>query len=504
MSKLLSLRPHQTLALDMLRHSLASGHRRPVMQLPTGAGKTVIAAHVVSGAQVKGNRVCFNVPAISLIDQTFERFVENGIAPKLMGVIQADHPWTNPDAPIQIASIQTLARREFPDVDFVINDEAHVQFKAVQDWMAQSVDMIFIGLTATPWSKGLGRYYDDLLKPASLVSLIHQGYLSDFRVFAPSHPDLSGVKTVAGDYHEGQLGDAMNRGELVADIVSTWAAKADGLPTLCFAVNRIHAKSIRDRFEEAGVAVEYIDAHTPREERDAIGERLKTGAIQVVVNIGCLTTGVDWDVRCLILARPTKSKMLFVQIIGRALRTADGKDHALILDHSDTHGRLGFVTDIDQGELDDGRPKRTGLREEIVDDRVPLPVECLECGALMRPSEPECPACGAPRPKPQIAETPGELAEMVRVGVKAKGRKPSVKEAIALLGKQKVYSQLRAIQLERHRSPGWVAHTYRKIFDVWPRGLDPEWEQPCALVKSYVKSLDIAYAKGRGRNVGHS
>ena len=122
------LREHQQAALDGLRLSFRAGKRRPMLSLATGSGKTVIAAHVVAGAYRKGNRVTFCVPALSLVDQTFERFRENGIEADDMGIIQADHPWRRPDAPIQIATAQTLARREKPGTDVVVVDEAYIDF----------------------------------------------------------------------------------------------------------------------------------------------------------------------------------------------------------------------------------------------------------------------------------------------------------------------------------------------------------------------------------------
>lgn len=311
MSGLRPLYDHQQQAIDGLRASLMAGKTRPLLQAPTGFGKTVVAAHIVEGIHKRGKRVCFCVPSLGLIDQTFDRFIENGISPADMGVIQGDHHWRRPAAPIQIATAQTLSRRELPEVDFVVVDECHIRFKVYSDWMAARPDVKFIGLSATPWSRGLGKQFDDLLKPVSLSWLIENGYLSKFRVFAPSKPDLTGVRTVKGDWHEGDLEQVMGKPALVADVVETWLLRADYRPTLCFAVNRKHARLLHEQFTACGVRSEYVDADTPREEREAIGKRLAAGDVHVVVNIGTLTTGIDWDVRCLILARPTKSESLF-------------------------------------------------------------------------------------------------------------------------------------------------------------------------------------------------
>ena len=290
MSALHPLRPHQAAALDGLRSALRLGKRRPMLQAPTGMGKTVIAAHIVAGAVAKSRRVVFCVPSLGLVDQTFERFSENGIDPADMGVIQANHPWRRPHARVQIATAQTLTRRQRPICDVVIIDEAHLRHEVYDRWMDDEPDKIFIGLSATPWSRGLGIRYDQLIKSIPLADLIQGGYLSPFRVFAPSKPDLDGVRTVAGDYHEGDLAERVNKAELVADIVATWRARAEGRPTLCFATGRAHAKAIHDRFAEAGVPAAYVDANTPREGREQIGKRLAAGDVRVVCNIGTLTT----------------------------------------------------------------------------------------------------------------------------------------------------------------------------------------------------------------------
>src|SRR5215469_8131652 len=147
----------------------------------------------------------------------------------------------------------------------------------------------------------------------------------------------------------------MNQSALVADTVDTWKARADGRPTLCFAVDRSHAAHLQRRFQQEGVETAYVDCFTSVDDRKEIARRFHAGIVKVVRNVGVLTTGIDWDVRCIILSRPTKSEILFVQMIGRGLRTADGKSDCLILDHSDNHTRLGFVTDISYDELHDGR-----------------------------------------------------------------------------------------------------------------------------------------------------
>jgi DNA repair protein RadD len=336
------LRDYQQRALDMLRALLGHGHRRPVLQLPTGAGKTRIAVEIVRGALTKQHRAIFVVPRISLIEQTVKAFEREGIGG--IGVIQGQNFRTDGSQPVQIASAQTLVRREIPPAGIVIIDEAHLGFEAIDTWIKapESAHVVFTALSATPWARGMGQIYDDLLQPVSIQELIDGGYLSDFRVFAPPGPDLASVRTTGGDFNEGDLSEACDKNELVADIVRTWFAKGENRPTLCYGIDRKHAQHLQERFAEAGVAVEYIDCETPLFEREEIFDRFRASDTKLICNVATLDTGTDLDVRCIIDARPTRSRIRFIQTLGRGLRPAEGKDFCIILDHAGNHRRLGL------------------------------------------------------------------------------------------------------------------------------------------------------------------
>ena len=177
-----------------------------MLQMPTGAGKTLTAAWIIRQLLDRGKRVAFVVPRTVLVDQTIRGFEAEGIIE--IGVMQAAHLRTDSRMPVQVCSAQTLSRRERPEVEYVFVDEAHEMHASVLRWMKDRPDITFIGLSATPWQRGLGKYYDDLIVAATTKGLIEQGYLSRFTVFAPFQPELSDVGTVAGDFHEGQLADA--------------------------------------------------------------------------------------------------------------------------------------------------------------------------------------------------------------------------------------------------------------------------------------------------------
>ena len=485
------LRSYQTDAIAKLRRSLLEGHKRPVVQMPTGAGKTIAAAEIVRMAVAKGKRVLFCVPSLSLIDQTVEKFERHDIWE--IGVIQAMHERTDGRMPVQVCSVQTLARRKIPRADLVIVDECHVLFKFYDGWFNSEEwkDIPVVGLTATPWAKGMGRLYDDLIIGTTTQELIDQKHLSDFKVFAPSSPDLTGVKVVAGDYNKLQLGKAMDKAPLVADIISTWLEKGENRQTICFAVNRVHAKHIQNLFLEAGVPTGYMDSYTDMLERASIAKQFADGDLRIVCNVGVLTTGVDWDVRCIILARPTKSEILYTQMIGRGLRTAEGKDYCLVLDHSDTTLRLGFVTDISYDKLDDGKGKGVSEREK----KIALPKACSKCAFLKPPRTPVCPACGFKAEAiDKVESVTGELLELSRDG-KQKGTVYTTQE------KETFYRELRGYATSHGFKDGWAYWVYKDKFGVGPANTFKKISlAPSPATLSWIKHRNIAKAKQRDKH----
>ena len=277
----------------------------------------------------------------------------------------------------------------------------------------------------------------------------------------------------------------MGQSALVADVVETWIKLADWQPTLVFAVNRAHAAQLQAKFAQAGVPMGYCDAYVDMIERKVLFDRMAKGELAGIVNVGTLTTGVDADVRCIVLARPTKSEMLFVQMIGRGLRTAPGKRQCLILDHADNHARLGFVTDIHHAQLL-GSKDKTKTRKE---NGEPMPKECGSCGTLKAPKVRECPSCGfTPTAQADIETIDGELIE-VRKG-KAKFTKAD---------KQVFWSMALAVDRSRGKMGKLAKALYRGKYGVWPKDLSNISVEPSLEFLSYERSRRIAYAKGKGK-----
>lgn len=306
---------------------------------------TIIAAHIIHSALAKKRRVLFLAHRRELIDQCAEKLRALGIWD--YNVVLSGHPHSrNPNAPMQIASIQTLIRREYPPADLIIIDEAHhVCGGQYQTLLKNYPDSYVLGLTATPErldGKGLDGIFHDLLEVATVPDLIDGGFLVTPTCLGPS-PEaaaklksaLAKVKVRGGDYADGALGEAMDHAELVGDIVEHWQEWAVGQKTIVFAASIAHSQHIVEQFKAAGIPAAHLDGTMSTPEREGILSAWRNGDIQVVSNCQILTEGFDFpELYCCVLARPTKSVALYLQMVGRVLRTAPDKSGALILDHA--------------------------------------------------------------------------------------------------------------------------------------------------------------------------
>jgi superfamily II DNA or RNA helicase len=492
----LTLRPYQAAAVQNLRSALAGGVVRQMLCSPTGSGKTEIGMALVKGAIAKRKRVAFLCNRVHLVEQTSRRFLRSGIK---HGIIQGANT-TRTYENVLVASIQTVARRGLPDVDLLIIDEAHTVAgsKDYRNVIAMAKGVPVIGLSATPYAKGLGKHYDELggalfeqmIVAATIPELIADGFLVDCDVYAPSEPDMAGIKQSRNafgemDYSDADIGRATDKPELIGDIVTHWLKLAKGTPTVCFASNIAHSKHIVEQFLAAGVAAEHIDCYTDEDERKAILTRIETGETLIISNVGILCEGWDFPAcRTLILARPTRSLIRYIQMAGRVLRPHESKTRALILDHSGTVTRLGFPTDEFPLELDDGKPKAATKAAEPREK--PLPKACAKCNYLKTVHT--CPVCGFATEKQSGVEVQdGDLVLLDK-------RKTKVTK----MDKQAFYSQLLAIASTKGYREGWISHKYREYFGVWPKGMEDVATEPTEEVRNFLKHLQIRHAKSGG------
>jgi superfamily II DNA or RNA helicase len=226
-TKLKSLRPRQEKAIAMLRESIKAGHKRIIVQAPCAFGKTEVASHIMAGALRKDNRVIFTCPRKSLVDQTYNKLFERGIYD--LGVIQAQNEHTRYDAMAQVASVQTLVRRTVIDPELFIIDEAHFRFKKLEERMTSEAwkDKLVIGLTATPWRRGMGLVWDDLVIPATTQDMLKDGHLCPFVTYVPDRDaDFSKLREgLDGDYTESSAESVMSDKRIVGDITCPVASE---------------------------------------------------------------------------------------------------------------------------------------------------------------------------------------------------------------------------------------------------------------------------------------
>jgi DNA repair protein RadD len=373
----------------------------------------------------------------------------------------------------------------------VIVGNCHIASKAIDDWMGEEPDTIFIGLSATPWRYGMAEQWDHLIIGSTIRELTEQGYLSPSRFFAPQHPDLGNVKLVAGDFKLDQLAEAMQKGDLVSGIVSNWIENGERRPTLCFCVDRAHARAVHHEFMQHEVRSAYIDGNTDTIERAVILERFSRGELEVIVNIGTMTAGVDLpSVSCVVLARPTRSEMLYIQMVGRGLRLHEGKEDCLVFDHSGTALRLGLPENIHHEELRAPRLEEREKGEAVKEPK--LPTECPECSYLIAVGEYDCPCCGY-KGQPPVIQREVIDSDLIEVG-KGKAEKPVATHE----EKQFWYSELLTYSRSKGYKDGWASNKYRDKFGVWPRGLDKIPARKSAdtrIVRGWIKHTQIAYAK---------
>lgn len=491
MHKMLNLRDYQLRAIEAARNESRRGVKRMVVYAPTGAGKTVIAEAVIRSAMARGKRVAFIANRIDLVRQTSRRMA--GIP---HGIIQGENTY-GVDNSLVICSIQTVARRGIPNADLIVIDEAHAVpgSKDYRKLLADYNNLPVLGLTATPFSRGMGQHddaiggavFESMVVASTIRELIDAGFLVDCDIYAPSEPDLTGVKLQRNafgetDYSEVALGEAVDKPHLIGDIVSHWKRLANGKPTVCFAANIKHSQHIVEQFRAAGVAAEHIDCYTDDEERKAIMQRVLDGKTTVISNVGILAEGWDFPAcEVMILARPTRSLIRWIQMVGRILRPFAGKVRGLVLDHSGSTAHLGYPTDDLPLELCDGRVRESkpAQREES------KPKKCPSCSFMKPPKAHACPACGFTPEKPlNVINDAGELVKVTR-------KKARMED------KQAVYSQMLAISYERNYKKKWVDNQYKEYFGVWPRGLRDSAIEPTPEIRSWVKSRMIRYAKSQ-------
>jgi DNA repair protein RadD len=501
----MELREYQANVISRVRDLMAiTGKRRVVLQAACGAGKTIIAAEFTRAALEKGSNILFLVNRRDLVKQTVDKFTEYGLGDEI-GVIMSGEQ-ASLTCPIQIASLQTYVRRLkldelewnawFHRADLVIYDECHsCNAKTYREVIDLYQDKYIIGLSATPCRSdgtGLGEVFDGIVQCVPIGNLIEQGHLVPMVYYAPSTPDLTKLRTVAGDYEQKELGNRVDKPKLIGDIFENWARVAGGRQTVIFAVNVKHSLHIKEHFEREGVKVEHIDAHTKDEDRVGIYSRFETGETQVLTNVGIATEGSDFPfVSCIVVARPTKSLGRWIQMAGRGMRPSDGKENCIILDHSGCVAEHGFVDEDIDWSLDGKKP---AFKKRVPKEKIKKIMTCEGCKATFY--GPKCPECGMEVAfyGRKVAAIEAELEEINRE--KSKKRYTSEEKRV-------FFGMLEYERRLKGYAPGWSAHKHREKFGTWPnayKGQKPI--PPDDEFRRYMKYLRIRWAKSKHRENG--
>ena len=486
------LRPYQIESIEKIKKAFLEGKKKVLLVAPTGSGKTVIAAEMIRRTISAGKHCVFVCHRRELIMQASRKLFEFGIN---HGVIMAGKSPT-PDSLVQVMSIQTYtARKEnydfiAPDAALVIVDEAHRSgSQSFQSLMEAYKESFYVGLTATPCrqnGKGLGNVYDCLVETSNIQKLIKQKYLVPVRVFAPTVPDVKGLRIINGDYEQKKLDKRINRPKLIGDIVKHWQRLAAGRSTVIFGTSINHSKHIAKIFNENNIEAGHIDSKMDEEEREVQMELLRTKKIQVLCNCQILLEGFDYPpISCVVLARPTKSFVLYLQAIGRALRIAENKKDCMILDHSGAVYEFGRPDENFSWHLD----KSVNVLKKKIEKQ---DFTCIRCNYIYKPTKdyPECPNCAfLPTKKTkEVLIKQGRLKEVPKAQ-----RKVTAKE------KEDFFAQLRHYSLAKGYQVGWCSYVYKNKFGHFPRTTDIKPILTTEKVLKYIKHYNIKRIKGKER-----
>lgn len=484
-------RLYQLEGIEGLRQAVRDSHRRIVLQLPTGGGKTVIAGTMILRTLARSNRCLFTAHRLELLSQPYKKLLEAGLDEQQMSIRAGnERKRRRPDAPLQIASIGSLKTGDFAGYDLIFIDEAHrAACKTYLDALASAdPDTIIIGLTATPErldGKGLATAGFTAIVVAALPSfLIEQGYIIDPSIWTvPDEmlPDLSNINVGEDcEYSTKALAKATNQVQLVGSIVEHYGKRAQGLAAIAFAVDVPHSMAIVDSLKGAGIRAVHVDGNTRKKHREQALIDLRDGRIDVVSQCDLWIEGLDEPrIRVGIFGKPTQSLTRHLQMCGRVMRPYYDYP-AIILDHAGNTLRLGLPSEDRVYSLQ-GRPK--GLPRESSLRR------CKTCFLIVKPSAVNCPGCGellSAESRVQITYSPQQLRKLDPEGYK-----------------HYFFNKLWLQAYDEGNLAAWVRNQYTKRFNAPPQGWQPPTrppidESPEARKEKRSKLYMIAKRQGLG------
>ena len=329
------LREYQLNGIKQIFEHWKAGKQSVLFQMPTGTGKTVLFSSIVKMGSERSRKILIVVHRIELVKQITTHLEDEGImVGRIVSGRKNDYSYE-----IQVASIQTLFRRPAPEADLIIIDECHhAKAETYRNLWVIYPNAKFLGVTATPIrlnGEGFDDLFDVLVESPSIQHFIDKGYLVPVNYFVGANPDLSGVKKQKGDYITKMLSEVMMEGSIMSDLIESYQDKCNGKSAIVFAVDVEHSKEIVERYKKVGIEASHIDSKTPLDQREQILSDFKEGIIKVVSNVEIITEGFDFpECEVVQLARPTKSLVLYLQMVGRVMRPAKNKKEGIILDNA--------------------------------------------------------------------------------------------------------------------------------------------------------------------------
>lgn len=481
--KEISLRGYQMDAVDALRNGIRAGRKRQILVAPTGAGKTVIASHLLRQADEKGSYALFLVDRVSLVDQTSATLDEYGIR---HGIVQGINERWAPHENVQVCSIQTLARRSLPRTpSLIVYDEAHAMYQSSLDFIARHPEAVAIGLTATPFTPGMGKHWSGVVNVTTTRALIETGFLIEPKIYVARSPEDAelGLNSF-GEFSDNSATAAGIR--IVGDVVQEWVKKTTehfGGPvkTIVFSPSVEHGRELCGAFAAAGFnfqQISYLDK-SDAERAEKIAEfRRSDSVIHGLVSCGVLTKGFDVaDVMCGISCKPyRKSLSSHLQEIGRVMRPIiGGEKKAIWLDHSGNIERFAVdmfdVWDNGAGELSDAEKRDATPRKR--DQQTREKVVCPECGGALRGHL--CIACGWEKPaRSGIVAVDGVMQEFIPEGLGMAAR--AGLRAECLKDPNAVYNAALCYAIE-HSREGDCQRARKQAYAIW-KGIYPGEKPP--------------------------
>jgi len=411
---MVQLRDYQERAIEAVRDSFRQGNKRTLLVSPTGSGKTLAFSYIAAGMARNDKRVVIIAHRRELLTQISKALKNVGVRHAILVAGTMGVPRAN----VVVASVFTLARRlkRFPEPDLIIGDEAH-HFTPDSTWgkvVNAFPNARVLGVTATPErldGKGLGLLFDDMVIGPTVAELTEQGFLSPAEVYAPSKPDLTSTRTRMGDYVTKDLEETMDKPSITGSAVAHYTKLAPGRRAVAFCVSIKHAKDVAEDFRNAGYHASHVDGGMDDKERDGILAKFEAGEIQILTSCDLISEGFDLPaIEVAILLRPTKSLSMYLQQVGRAIRTSPGKHKTIVLDHAGNTKMHGFIDEHREWVLTSER-----ARKKQSDESVPSVRSCPACFAMHRPS-PACPKCGHvyQLKSRKVQQVEGELVQISR------------------------------------------------------------------------------------------